>query len=72
MLFRSGVVEKSFAEHNLKAMAGYRNRLTHFYADVKPEEIYAVIQDNLGDFDTFLKAVKELLIDPSKFNLLVE
>jgi len=67
-----GIVEKSFAENNLKAMAGYRNRLTHFYADVTPEEIHKIIRENLSDFSTFLKAVKELLAGPDKFNLVVE
>jgi uncharacterized protein YutE (UPF0331/DUF86 family) len=67
-----GVVPKPFAEKNLKAMAGYRNRLTHFYADVKPEEIHKIIRENLDDFDIYLKAVKELLSNPSKFNLVIE
>ena len=53
-------------------MAGYRNRLTHFYADVTPEEIYAIINENLGDFDIFIEAVKRILLDPSKFGLTVE
>jgi uncharacterized protein YutE (UPF0331/DUF86 family) len=67
-----GIVEKSFADQNLKAMAGYRNRLTHFYADVTPEEIHAIINENIGDFDTFLQAIRDLLLEPSKFNLIVE
>jgi uncharacterized protein YutE (UPF0331/DUF86 family) len=53
-------------------MAGYRNRLTHFYADVKPEEIHKIIQVNLGDFEMFLRAIKDLLDDPAKFNLAIE
>jgi uncharacterized protein YutE (UPF0331/DUF86 family) len=67
-----GIVPKPFAEKNLKAMAGYRNRLTHFYADVKPEEIHKIICENLDDFDVFLRAVKELLSNPAKFNLVIE
>lgn len=63
------IVEKTFSENNLKAMAGYRNRLTHFYADVTPEEISNILKNNLIDFDTFLKSIKLLLIDPEKFNL---
>lgn len=67
-----GIVPKPFAEKNLRAMAGYRNRLTHFYADVKPEEIHEIICENLGDFEVFLKDIKELLSDPAKFNLAIE
>jgi uncharacterized protein YutE (UPF0331/DUF86 family) len=67
-----GIVPKPFAEKNLRSMAGYRNRLTHFYADVKPEEIHKIIRENLGDFEVFLRAIKGLLSDPAKFNLAIE
>jgi uncharacterized protein YutE (UPF0331/DUF86 family) len=56
----------------MKNMAGYRNRLTHFYADIKPEEIYKIIHEDINDFGTFLKFIKELMSNPEKFNLVVE
>ena len=49
-----------------------RNRLTHFYADVTPEEIYKVITVHLDDFNTFLQAIKDLMKNPEKFNLTIE
>jgi uncharacterized protein YutE (UPF0331/DUF86 family) len=52
-------------------MAGYRNRLTHFYADITPEEIHEIIKENIDDFDIFLKSIKELLSNPEKFNLIL-
>jgi len=55
------LVPKDFAEGSLFNMGGYRNRLTHFYMEVTPEEIYNIIQNNLGDFELFLKCVKKLL-----------
>lgn len=67
-----GVVEKQFAQTALKNMAGYRNRLTHFYADVTPKEIYSILQKNLGDFDVFLKAVREVMKHPEKYGFSVE
>ncbi|MBI3815433.1 MAG: DUF86 domain-containing protein [Nitrospinae bacterium] len=67
-----GIIDKKFAGNNLKAMAGYRNRLTHFYADITPKEIYRIVKIDLDDFDIFLKAVKRLLKKPKKFNLTVE
>jgi uncharacterized protein YutE (UPF0331/DUF86 family) len=67
-----GVVDKRFAGNNLKNMAGYRNRLTHFYADVTPEEIYKIITEHLDDFNTFLQAIKDLMKNPEKFNLTIE
>ena len=42
-------------------MVGYRNRLTHFYFEVTPKEMYKIIQNNLGDFDKFLKYIKKIL-----------
>lgn len=72
LLGERGVVDKHFAEGKLAAMAGYRNRLTHFYADVTPEEIYGILKNNLSDFETFLTAVKHVLEEPEKFGLTIE
>lgn len=58
---RQKVIPKDFAEDQLYEMAGYRNRLTHFYFEVSPKEMYQIIQNNLGDFDIFLKHIKKLL-----------
>lgn len=63
------VVDSVFAETKLMKMAGYRNRLTHFYASVAPEEIYEIINNDLGDFEVFLKAIKNLIDNPEKFGL---
>lgn len=63
------IIDKNFAENNLRKMAGYRNRLVHFYAEITPKEIYNIINNNLGDFDTFIKSIKKVLEDPEKFGL---
>lgn len=67
-----GIIPRNFAENELKAMAGYRNWLTHFYADVTSAELYEVIRTHLSDFNTFLNAVKEVLSNPEKFNITIE
>ena len=67
-----GIVEKNFADTALARMAGYRNRLTHFYAEIKPEEMYRILQNDLGDFEVFLHAVKNILEHPEQFGLSVE
>lgn len=67
-----GIVEKQFAENNLAKMANYRNRLVHFYAEITPQELYDLLHSNLGDFDTFLHGVKELIKNSEKFGLSVE
>lgn len=67
-----GIIEKQFAKEKLVPMAKYRNRLVHFYAEITPKELYDILQNNLGDFDTFLKAVKEVLEHPDTFSLEIE
>lgn len=67
-----GIIDKNFAETKLVEMAKYRNRLVHFYAEVTDEEIYGILQNDLGDFDIFLRAVKTLLENPEKFGLRIE
>lgn len=64
-----GIVSKDFAETSLVLMAKYRNRLVHFYADIEEKEIYDIIKNNLGDFEVFLAAIKNVLENPGKFGL---
>src|SRR3989338_5079667 len=48
-----GFIERSFAKKNLVSIAGYRNRLVHFYAEISPKEIFKLLHENLGDVETF-------------------
>lgn len=66
------IVERDFADIVLTRMAGYRNRLTHFYAEITPEELHRILNDNLGDFEIFLSAVKRVLEHPEQFGLTAE
>lgn len=72
LLGEKGVVNKNFAASSLKDMAGYRNRLTHFYAEITPEEIYNILQNNLEDISLFLKEIKNFLGQLAEFNLEIE
>lgn len=63
------IISKNFAETRLSEMAGYRNRLVHFYAEISPEEIYDIINHNLNDFDIFLEAIKNVLENPQKYGI---
>lgn len=67
-----GLVEKKFAKEKLTRMAGYRNRLVHFYAEVTPEELYGIVQNDLGDLSVFLTSVKDVLENPQRFGLVIE
>lgn len=53
-------------------MAGYRNRMVHFYGEITEQEIYNIIQEELEDFRTFCAYVDQILRAPEKFNLSVE
>lgn len=66
------IVEKKFVDAALIRMAGYRNRLTHFYAEIKPQELHRILNENLGDFEVFLSAVKRVLEHPEQFGLILE
>ena len=66
------VVDNVFADTRLVEMAKYRNRIVHFYAEITPDELYRVLQNDLGDFDVFLHGVKNLLEHPEQFGLGVE
>lgn len=67
-----GVVPQEFAAGKLVTMAKYRNRLVHFYAQITPEELYGILQKDLGDFTIFLTGIKKLLERPEQFGLTVE
>jgi uncharacterized protein YutE (UPF0331/DUF86 family) len=43
---------------SLTAMAGYRNRLTHFYEEVGVEELYEIVTTRLDDIE---KVVSEIV-----------
>lgn len=63
------IVPRAFAEGPLANMAGYRNRLVHFYAEITPDEILKIIHNNLADVEIFLKAVKVVLAHPGNFGI---
>jgi uncharacterized protein YutE (UPF0331/DUF86 family) len=51
-------------------LAGYRNRLVHFYQEVTPEELYQICKEELGDVEritnayrTWFKSRPELMDD---------
>ncbi len=43
--------------NELYKMAGYRNRLVHFYREITPEELYEIVAHHLGDFERFSKEI---------------
>ena len=51
------IIDLEFSEHLVK-MAKFRNRLVHLYWDLNPEEIYRIIQENIGD----LKKLQNIVV----------
>ncbi|MBI5299816.1 MAG: DUF86 domain-containing protein [Deltaproteobacteria bacterium] len=60
-LGEKGIVPQDFASQKLVKMAGFRNRLVHFYAQITPKEIYNLLNNDLGDFEIFLSSIKKIL-----------
>jgi len=71
-LGKEGVLPESFARDKLVKMAGYRNRLVHFYYEVREQELYFILQENLDDIEKFCSYIAKILKNPEKAGLKVE
>lgn len=71
-LGRHQVVAKEFAEGPLTAMAGYRNRLVHFYDEVTSEELYGIIRNELKDLETFARSLGDIITNPQRIGLNIQ
>ena len=60
VLGQHNVLPVEFARQ-ISGMAGYRNRLVHGYAEVTPEEMYALIHRRIGDFGVFCRHILDYL-----------
>lgn len=47
--------------NNYFNMAKFRNRIVHMYFNVSDEMIYEITQNNLEDFEEFIKFIVKLL-----------
>ncbi len=45
----------------LVKMAGYRNRMVHLYPVVSDQELYEILQADLGDLRAFVREVRDFL-----------
>lgn len=59
-LFEIGVLTEERSE-KLRLMAGYRNRLVHFYNEITEKELYSIIKNNLQDIESFVKEIKAFI-----------
>ena len=72
LLGQHGIVAAEFASNQLHKMAGYRNRMVHFYSEIGEREIYGIIQEELDNFNAFLSAIAAVLRRPSDYRLTLE
>lgn len=61
LLGEHGIVPREFADGPLLKMAGYRNRMVHFYDEISIRELHGIIQNDLSDLETFSRHAKLLL-----------
>lgn len=59
-LSQEGVITGDQSE-KLILMAGYRNRLVHFYHEISDRELYAILINNLSDVEAFVKEIKRFI-----------
>jgi uncharacterized protein YutE (UPF0331/DUF86 family) len=59
-LQENGVLQEEEAEL-LRLLAGYRNRLVHFYHEVSQEELYRICTHQLGDLERVVSAYRRWL-----------
>ena len=71
LLEQHQIIPADFSKNKLIRMAGYRNRMVHFYGEITEEEIFKIIQEELDDFYTFLGFIGKVIKDPAKFNLTI-
>jgi len=70
LLEKNKIIPSTFAREKMIKMAGYRNRMVHFYGNIDSDELFRIIQDDLEDFYTFLSFIAEVLKDPGRFSLI--
>ena len=50
----------------MQKLAGYRNRLVHFYHDVSADELFEICASHLGDVDRIVNALRSWLASNPK------
>jgi len=55
-----GVISKPLM-NRLMEMAGYRNRIVHFYHEITDEELYEILQNDLKDIEQFVKEIGKFI-----------
>lgn len=54
-----GLVADAILQERFREIAGFRNRLTHFYGDVRTEELFGVVRDDLADLERLAEELRQ-------------
>lgn len=54
-----GLVTDAPLAERLRQIAGYRNRMTHFYDEITPEKLFGIVRDRLGDLESLAGALRQ-------------
>jgi uncharacterized protein YutE (UPF0331/DUF86 family) len=65
------IVDEEFGKDNLTRMAGYRNRMVHFYDEITGNEMYTILQEKLRDIEKFADRTITVLNNPEEYGLTV-
>ncbi len=72
LLKKHKIIPDEFAENAFLKMAGYRNRMVHFYSEITKKELYNIIQHNLKDFEKFCFYILKIINSPMKYGFSVK
>ena len=60
MLAKHKVISTALSK-KLTAMAGFRNVLVHEYLEIDRHRVYNALENELGDFERFIRAISKLI-----------
>ncbi len=63
---KHGLVQDASLAGRFELIAGYRNRLTHLYEEVTPQELFNILRDDLKDLDAIAAALEAAAVRLAK------
>lgn len=58
LLIANGVLP-SETRDRLHAMVAFRNKAVHLYQEIEPDQVFSMLEHDLGDFEIFLRALSD-------------
>jgi uncharacterized protein YutE (UPF0331/DUF86 family) len=72
LLGKNKIIPSEFAKKEFFQMAGYRNRMVHFYSEISEKELYKIIRENLKDLKKFCGYINKVITNPKKYGLSIK